>query len=113
MTVIEVYRCGSVPAGLRVYGHSGYAAAGADIVCAAVSVLVQTLHIGLKDVLGQNPDFQVDEKDASIELRWNNPDANCVQILSETIVRALYETAQSYKSYVKYVEVPLQCFLKK
>lgn len=29
---------------LSVEGHSGYAEAGSDIVCAAVSTLVQTLH---------------------------------------------------------------------
>ena len=51
MTVIEVYRRGGVPTGLRVYGHSGCAESGADVVCAAVSVLVQTLHIGLAPVI--------------------------------------------------------------
>lgn len=107
MTVIEVYRRGGVPTGLRVYGHSGRAESGADVVCAAVSVLVQTLHIGLADVLGRNPKSEIDEKNASIELRWNDADAESVRVLSETIVRALYETAQSYGSYVKYVEVSL------
>lgn len=107
MTVIEVYRHGGVPIGLRVYGHSGCAESGADVVCAAVSVLVQTLHIGLADVLGQKPEREIDEENASIELRWDDADVESVRILSETIVRALYETAQSYGSYVKYVEVSL------
>ena len=107
MTVIEVYRRGGVPTGLRVYGHSGCAETGADVVCAAVSALVQTLHIGLADVLGQKPEREIDEENASIELRWDNADVESVRVLSETIVRALYETAQSYGSYVKYVEVSL------
>ncbi|RKJ75964.1 ribosomal-processing cysteine protease Prp [Pyramidobacter sp. CG50-2] len=107
MTVIGVYRRGGVPIGLRVYGHSGCAESGADVVCAAVSVLVQTLHIGLADVLGQKPEREIDEENASIELRWDDADVESVRVLSETIVRALYETAQSYGSYVKYVEVSL------
>ena len=107
MTVIEVYRRGGAPTGLRVYGHSGCAESGADVVCAAVSVLVQTLHIGLVDVLGQHPKRDIDEENASIELHWDDADAEGTRVLSETIARALYETAQSYGSYVKYVEVSL------
>jgi len=107
VTVIEVYRRGGIPTGLRVYGHSGCAESGSDVVCAAVSVLVQTLHIGLADILGQNPKCKIEEEKALIELHWDNAEVESVRVLSETIARALYETAQSYGSYVKYLEVSL------
>lgn len=45
--MIEVNRSGS---GLTIQGHAGYAPAGQDIVCAAVSVLVQTLCASLKEL---------------------------------------------------------------
>lgn len=35
------------PEGLRIRGHSGYAAPGQDIVCAAVSILTETLAASL------------------------------------------------------------------
>ena len=38
--------------GFTVSGHSGYAEAGSDIVCAAVSALTQGAVIGLKEVIG-------------------------------------------------------------
>ncbi len=106
MTVVEVYRRDGVPCGIKVSGHSGFAEAGNDVVCAAVSVLVQTLYIGLTDVLSLSPSANVDEKSATIEFRWQ-PGAEELRVLAETIFRALSETARSYGNYVKYVEVSL------
>ncbi len=107
MTVVELYRRKGVPVRLKVSGHSGYAEEGTDVVCAAVSILVQTLHIGLADVLGQKPESTVDRKNAAIELSWKDDGSEALRVLTETIGRAFYETAQSYGSYVKYVEVSL------
>ncbi|MDY3869388.1 MAG: ribosomal-processing cysteine protease Prp [Pyramidobacter sp.] len=110
MTVVEVYRQNGIPLKLKVTGHSGYAQEGSDVVCAAVSVLVQTLHIGLADILGQNVDSHVDEERAVIELSWKDDGSRELRVLTETIARTLCETAQSYGSYVKYVEVPYNAF---
>ena len=107
MTGIWVYRCRRLPVGLKVEGHSGYAEAGADIVCAAVSVLVQTLHIGLSEFVHNDPVVKVNEEDALIELRWQNDGSRELNVLVETVVKALSETARSYKEYVKFVEVSL------
>ncbi len=35
---------------VRAKGHSGYAESGGDIVCAAVSALVQTAYLAIKDL---------------------------------------------------------------
>jgi uncharacterized protein YsxB (DUF464 family) len=37
-----------------VQGHADFRKRGRDIVCAAVSALVQTTLFGLKDILGEN-----------------------------------------------------------
>lgn len=107
MISIKVYRRSGLVVGVRVSGHSGSAPEGSDIVCAAVSVLVQTLHIGLDEVLGLSPTASVDRDNAVIELRWPNNGSADLQALVETIVRALRETASSYDRYVKYSEVSL------
>ena len=47
--------------GFRAQGHTGYARAGADIVCAAVSALTQTTLNGLQNVLKAPVDAKVDD----------------------------------------------------
>ena len=71
MTVVEVCRYRGFPISVCARGHSGYADSGSDIVCAAISVLMQTLHIGLVDVLGLKPHVLVDAPKAFIKLTWD------------------------------------------
>lgn len=107
MTVINVFRQAGAAVGISVSGHSGYAPEGDDIVCAAVSVLVQTLKIGLDDVLHVSSTASVDPDKAIIKLRWQNDGSKEVSAVVETIIRALRETASSYDNYVNYSEVSL------
>ena len=55
--------------GFDAVGHSGYAEAGADIVCAAVTSAVRLVETTVNDVLGLAASVKVREKDASISLR--------------------------------------------
>ena len=50
-------------------GHSGYAEAGSDIVCAAVTSAVRLVEATVNDVLGLAASVKVREQDASISLR--------------------------------------------
>ena len=50
----------------EVKGHSGYAEAGSDIVCAAVTSAVRLVECSLNDVLGLGAAVNVSEKDAKI-----------------------------------------------
>ena len=52
--------------GFEVKGHSGYAEAGSDIVCAAVTSAVRLVECSLNDVLGLGAAVNVSEKDAKI-----------------------------------------------
>lgn len=105
MTEITVFRRRGVICGLKVFGHSGFADSGNDIVCAAVSALVQALHIGLVDVLNLSVHTDIDTKNASIEMHWNEDKKAEFSPLVECIIKTLEETAKSYKTYVKYLEV--------
>jgi uncharacterized protein YsxB (DUF464 family) len=42
---------------IDVKGHAGYAPHGQDIVCAAVSAIVQTAVLGLESIAAGYPDF--------------------------------------------------------
>ena len=69
MTTVTVFSEGDRLTGFEVSGHSGYAEAGADIVCAAVTSNVRLIECALNDVLGLEASVKVKEKDASIALK--------------------------------------------
>ena len=54
--------------GFEARGHSGYAEAGADIVCAAVTSAIRLVETTVNDVLGLAASVKVREQDASISL---------------------------------------------
>lgn len=66
-TVTFLKRSDGALLGYRANGHSGYAEAGADIVCAAISALTQTTLNGLKNVLKAPVMFDQDDNGAFIE----------------------------------------------
>ncbi len=51
---------------VRAVGHSGYAESGSDVVCAAVSTLVQTAYLAIKE-LGCDASYVRDEKTGLFE----------------------------------------------
>ena len=55
--------------GFEARGHSGYAEAGEDIVCAAVTSAVRLTECAVNDILGLEAAVKVREKDASITLK--------------------------------------------
>ena len=55
--------------GLTVQGHSGYAEAGSDIVCAAVTSAVRLTECAVNDVLGLGAAVKMREQDAFISVR--------------------------------------------
>ena len=54
--------------GFSVSGHSGYAEAGSDIVCAAISAVVTMAEATINDVCGAKAKVRVKEEDARITL---------------------------------------------
>lgn len=62
MTEVRIRRKNGSVTSVECEGHSGYAEEGSDIVCSAVSSLVQTAVLGLFGVAAVNPEFTVDEE---------------------------------------------------
>ncbi|MEG0780585.1 MAG: ribosomal-processing cysteine protease Prp [Oscillospiraceae bacterium] len=55
--------------GFDSHGHSGYAEAGADIVCAAITSAIRLLECTINDVLGLAASVKISEKDAKLSFR--------------------------------------------
>ena len=69
MTRVEFRDEGGRITGFCCQGHSGYAEAGADIVCAAVTSAIRLVEATVNDVLGLAASVKVRKRDASVSLR--------------------------------------------
>ena len=72
MTTVTFHSAQGRIDGFLVEGHSGYAEAGADIVCAAVSAAVGLTECTINEVLGLRAPVKAREKDARISLKLPN-----------------------------------------
>ena len=93
--------------GYRSEGHTGYAEAGEDIVCAAVSALTQSTLNGLKNVLKAPVMFDIDDAAAILEARLT-PEASEAQVrqaqlLLETLLQGLQAIERSYPRNVRII----------
>jgi uncharacterized protein YsxB (DUF464 family) len=80
MTTIRFYRSQDRFSGFSCQGHSGYADAGEDIVCAAVTSAIRLAECTINDVLKAQAQVQVKEKTAEISLQLpaGNPGGDAV-----------------------------------
>ena len=69
MTTVTFHSAGGRLDGFTVEGHSGYAEAGADIVCAAISAAVGLTECTVNEVMGVGAAVKNDEKHARVSLK--------------------------------------------
>ena len=69
MTTVTFHSADSRLDGFVVEGHSGYAEAGADIVCAAISAAVGLTECTNNEVMGLGAALKATEKSARISLK--------------------------------------------
>ena len=100
MTTVTFRSQGSRVIGFDVQGHSGYADAGADIVCAAITSAVRLVETTVNDVLGLAASIKVLESDADISLR-QTAESTCQALLAGMMVYF----AQLHDEYPENIEV--------
>jgi len=109
MTNVQLYRKNQNIVKVKVFGHSGYAEAGSDIVCASISSLAEALIIGIKEVLRIDAISSINEEEASLEISLpndlNNEDLDKSQILFKTFERSIRGVAKEYPKYIKIKEI--------
>lgn len=91
---------------LRVSGHTGYAEAGEDIVCAGVSALAVTVLIGMKRVARHPHEGKATAGQMYCRLLpGGTPDSAArAQTILETAVLGLKDIAKDYPEYVRVTE---------
>ena len=81
--------------GYRAQGHTGYAEAGSDIVCAAVSALTQSTLNGLRSVLKAPVVFEIDDQSAFLEAYLAPEDTREQTAQAQLLLRTLLEGLQA------------------
>ena len=93
--------------GFSVSGHSGYAEAGADIVCAAVTAVVAMAEATINDVCGAKAKVRVKDADARITLTLPTScdEEDTVQAVLAGMMLTLCSMREDYPDYIEVLEV--------
>lgn len=103
MIVANCFRLDGRLSGFSVRGHAGFAPAGHDIVCSAVSAVVHMAALGLTQVLSLPADVQQTDGFVAVSL----PESALAQ--AEPFLRALEaELLEIAKQYPKHLRVTYQ-----
>ena len=93
--------------GFSVSGHSGYAEAGSDIVCAAISAVVSMAEATINEVCGANAKVRVKEEDARITLTLpaSCDEEESIQAVLAGMLLTLCSLRDDYPDYIEVLEV--------
>ena len=107
MTRCEFFTEGNRITGFSISGHSGYAEAGQDIVCAAISAVVTMAEATINDVCGAKAKVRVKEDDARITLTLpaSCDEEETVQAVLAGMMLTLCSLRDDYPDYIEVLEV--------
>ena len=93
--------------GFTVSGHSGYAEAGSDIICASVSAIVTMAEATINDVCGAKAKVRVKDDDARITLTLpaSCDEEETVQAVLAGMMLTLCSMRDDYPDYIEVLEV--------
>ncbi len=99
MTAIRFITSRSVILGFELKGHSGFAEAGSDIVCAAVSSAAFMTANTITEILSINADVSVD--DGFMKMKLSSQDAMKAQDILRGFELHMNELSQQYQNNIK------------
>ena len=107
MTRCEFFRENERITGFSVSGHSGYAEAGQDILCAAISAAVALTETTINDVCGGKAKVRVKEEDARVTLTLpaSCEEEDSIQAALTGLMLYLIALRDDYSDYIEVLEV--------
>ena len=107
MTRCEFFTEGDRITGFSISGHSGYAEAGQDIVCAAISAVVTMAEATINDVCGAKAKVRVKDEQARITLTLpvSCDEEETVQAVLAGMMITLAGMRDDYPDYIEVWEV--------
>ena len=107
MTRCEFFTENDRITGFSISGHSGYAEAGQDIVCAAVSAAVAMAECTINDVCGARAKVRVKDESARITLTLpaSCDEEESIQAVLAGMLLYLCSLRDDYPDYIEVLEV--------
>ena len=107
MTRCEFFTYKDRITGFSVSGHSGYAEAGSDIICAADSAVVTMAEATINDVCGAKAKVRVKEEGARVTLTLpvSCDEEESVQAVLAGMMLTLMSLRDDYPDYIEVLEV--------
>ena len=107
MTRCEFFTENERITGFSISGHSGYAEAGADIVCAAISAVVSMTEATINDICGAKAKVRVKDAEARITLTLPTScdEEDSVQAVLAGMLLYLCNLRDEYPDYIEVLEV--------
>jgi len=107
MTRCEFFTEGDRITGFSISGHSGYAEAGSDIVCAAISAVVTMAEATINEVCGAKAKVRVKDEQARISLTLpvSCDEEETVQAVLAGMMITLCGMRDDYPDYIEVLEV--------
>ena len=94
--------------GFSISGHSGYAEAGSDIVCAAISAVVTMAEATINDVCGAKAKVRVREQEnarITLTLPASCDEEETVQAVLAGMMVTLLSLQEDYSDFIEVLEV--------
>ncbi len=105
MTNIVFYKSAGNYIGIEVEGHTGYATAGKDILCSAISGIIQTGALGIVKVLKINARYASDEERGLFKLdlpkRISEEKQSKANVIFDTMKAGLEDLESGYSKFMK------------
>ena len=98
MIRVTLHRKGDLVTGFECVGHAGFAEAGSDIVCAAVSILTTTCANALETVAGLKP--LVKAAPGKMILARPDGSGHDAQVILKTMRQGLRDLREAYPDYL-------------
>jgi uncharacterized protein YsxB (DUF464 family) len=105
MTKVVIEKKNGHIVSLSADGHTGYGVEGEDIVCAALSSVIQTALLGLMRVAGISVEYTVLETEGSLEFslptKLSERDRNNADMILETMLCGIADLHEGYSDFIE------------
>lgn len=105
MTVVRVKKSDNKIVSVECDGHTGYGEEGEDIVCAALSSIVQTAILGLLQVAKINVGYEIADQNAYLKVTLpdglSKTERHDADIILETMFLGIYDLNQGFSDFVE------------
>lgn len=105
MTTVKFDKTNGKIVSVECSGHTEYAEAGEDIVCASLSSIVQTAVLGLMQVARINVDYKIDEAKGYLKVtlpqKLSEASRRDADVILETLLLGVADLNQGFSDFIE------------